>query len=471
MKKDNSTFSCPAASEEQFEVKKQGYVSIQERKVFQTWKKVWLVFKLMTGSTPRVVFDAYGHEYQFRSGLAPKYTFNLTGTVTPVVICQQNHRQVRHMFAVCPPGSRYLFECDSQFGLESWVEELNECLFPRSNPVDHMLDNLSTSLKLTGSLRHRTKSNSMNNISKIGSEAIPEIPVAPPLPPPNKKAVVGCTTSSPTRAVDEVVSGYRVEVEVSTLSQIPKGVCVVTVGRQDIKLCHAVTMECQVAWHITHIREFKLTNDQKLIITSGNRSATGYGQIRLQGEECRNLYYKVKIFVQSNHVSKQITRTAVTLPDRQRPPLPSSVRSADTPRSYMTSPPQSPPVSNSQAGHRDLSVNYSRPLPRIPVAHTDSHKYPDPTEEPDLLEYSKLRHGDWTTGNFKKSSSLETNPFTQPTEYCVVNQNESSTDTSQYDVTQHNLFQGDIGDEPDSISPRKSTSVCVTVNPAYDNTR
>ena len=88
----------------------------------QTWKKVWLVFKLMTGSTPRVVFDAYGHEYQFRSGLAPKYTFNLTGTVTPVVICQQNHRQVRHMFAVCPPGSRYLFECDSQFGLESWVE-------------------------------------------------------------------------------------------------------------------------------------------------------------------------------------------------------------------------------------------------------------------------------------------------------------------------------------------------------------
>lgn len=35
MKKDNSTFSCPAASEEQFEVKKQGYVSIQERKVFQ----------------------------------------------------------------------------------------------------------------------------------------------------------------------------------------------------------------------------------------------------------------------------------------------------------------------------------------------------------------------------------------------------------------------------------------------------
>ena len=88
----------------------------------QTWKKVWLVFKHMGGTTPRVVFDAYGHEYQFRSGLAPKYTFNLTGTVTPVVICQQNHKQVRHMFAVCPPGSRYLFECDSQFGLESWVE-------------------------------------------------------------------------------------------------------------------------------------------------------------------------------------------------------------------------------------------------------------------------------------------------------------------------------------------------------------
>ena len=79
------------------------------------------------------------------------------------------------------------------------IQELNECLFPRSNPVDHMLDNLSTSLKLTGSLRHRTKSNSMNNISKIGSEAIPEIPVAPPLPPPNKKAVVGCTTSSPSK--------------------------------------------------------------------------------------------------------------------------------------------------------------------------------------------------------------------------------------------------------------------------------
>ena len=91
----------------------------------------------MAGTTPRVVFDAYGHEYQFRSGLIPKYTFNLTGTVTPVVICRQNHKQVRHMFAVCPPGSRYLFECDSQFGLESWVE-VSVCL--RSGSIMYYLN-------------------------------------------------------------------------------------------------------------------------------------------------------------------------------------------------------------------------------------------------------------------------------------------------------------------------------------------
>ena len=35
MNRDSSTFSCPAAGEEQFEIKKQGYVFIQERKVFQ----------------------------------------------------------------------------------------------------------------------------------------------------------------------------------------------------------------------------------------------------------------------------------------------------------------------------------------------------------------------------------------------------------------------------------------------------
>ena len=39
-----------------------------------------------------------------------------------------------------------------------------------------------------------------------------------------------------------------------------------------------------------------------------SRSVTGYGQIRLQGEECRGLYYKVKVLVQSKHDSKKNSR-------------------------------------------------------------------------------------------------------------------------------------------------------------------
>ena len=76
------------------------------------------------------------------------------------------------------------------------IQDLNECLFPRSNAVDHMLD-LSGSLKLAHSIRYRSKSNSMNDISKIGSEPLPVIPLAPPLPPPNKRAAVTSTVSSP----------------------------------------------------------------------------------------------------------------------------------------------------------------------------------------------------------------------------------------------------------------------------------
>ena len=54
--------------------------------------------------------------------------------------------------------------------------------------MDYILTELNTSFKLSGSMRHRTKSNSMNDISKIGTDP-PEIPVVPPLPPPNRRAV------------------------------------------------------------------------------------------------------------------------------------------------------------------------------------------------------------------------------------------------------------------------------------------
>ncbi|KAI6650365.1 hypothetical protein LOD99_6042 [Oopsacas minuta] len=439
MNKDRSgsAFFCQTDTDEQYEIKKQGYVCIQERKVFHHWKKVWLVFKQIEGSTPRIVFDAYSNESQFRSGYSPKYTFNLTGTVTPVVICQQNHKQVRHMFAVCPPGSRYVFECDSQFGLESWVEELNECLFPRTTSIDHLVDNsLTTSMKLTGSIRNRTKSNSMNDISKIGAEPPTEVPVAPPLPPHNnnRKPTVKTTVSSPTHAIiEEVVSKYKVEVEVSTLTLVPKGLCVVIVRNQDIKLCHAVTLETQVTWLITHIREFKLTNDDKLIITSGHRSFTGYGQIRFQGDECRPLYYKVKQFVMSK---SQLTKTpsaqprsAVTLPERKLQPLPiysSCVSSVgDMPNNHMTSPPESP--------------NISRPLPDIPSATI--YSTPNYQTSSVELEYSRLRHDDWNT--IPKTKHQNNSEFTQPIDYSEVPDSKNTANfypknEDGYNTIQHN---------------------------------
>ena len=62
---------------------------------------------------------------------------------------------------------------------------------------------------------------------------------------------------------------------------------------------------------------------------------------------------------------------------------------------------------------------------------------------------------------------------TDSPEYCEINQNEAFADKSEYEVIQHNPFEENIVNVPDSIKHRKLTAdtITLTENPAYQNAR